>query len=155
MDDLTARAEARDQRMDDLTTRGEARDLREDSLTEAASEIVKSITKLSERAGNQLVDLAAIARRNRILIWILAGVSVLSLVLTGFIISLTNDVSDIQESTRSDVLCPLYQQFINADTPGQRERAKLAGQDMKARDEAFKVIHEGYDLLNCKESPRP
>ncbi|MFD4474715.1 hypothetical protein ACFWPU_01160 [Streptomyces sp. NPDC058471] len=150
MDDLAAQGDARDRRMDDLSDRGDARDVREDDLTKAAKDIVKSITILTESAGGQLVDLAKIAKRNRLMIWALAATLTLSLVLTGFVVHLTNKVDRVQETTRSDVLCPLYQQFINADTPLARERAKQLGQDMAAREEAYKVIHEGYGLLGCR-----
>ena len=85
------------------------------------------------------------------MIWGLAFSVLLDILLTIFIVNLTVEVDRTQELTRSQVLCPLYQQFVNADTPVQRERARQAGQDLKARDEAFAVIHKSYDALECAD----
>ncbi|WP_189952684.1 hypothetical protein [Streptomyces roseolus] len=60
------------------------------------------------------------------------------------------DIERIQDRVTGEVLCPLYQQFINADTPKAREAAKRTGQDMEVRDRAFTVIRQGYKTLDCE-----
>ena len=119
-------------------------------LTDAAERLVEGVNALNREAGGQLTSLAVTAKRNRQMIWGLVVSISLDLLLTAFVIFLADKVNDTQEVTRAEVLCPLYQQFINADTPAARERAKQAGQDLKAREEAYKVIREAYAVLNCK-----
>lgn len=127
----------------------EDRDARIAELTEAAEQIAEGVNALNRETGGQLVNLAVRARRNRMMIWGLALSLLLDFILTVFIVHLTFQVDDAQQLTRNQVLCPLYQQFVNSDTPTQRERARQAGQDLKARDEAFAVIHKSYDALRC------
>ncbi len=122
-----------------------------DDLTEAANDIVLSINELNRQTGGQLISLATRAKRNRRMIWGLAISLALDVILTLFMVNLTNKVDEAQKLTKSQVLCPLYQQFINADTPEGRERAKMAGQDLKARDEAFVVIRHSYNVLKCSD----
>lgn len=118
-------------------------------LTEAAERLVDGINELNKETGGQLISLAVTAKRNRLMIWGLAVSLLLDLILTLFIVNLTYQVDEAQDLTRSQVLCPLYQQFVNADTPAARELARKNGQDLERRDEAFRVIHHSYDILNC------
>ncbi|MFE6223058.1 hypothetical protein [Streptomyces sp. NPDC057854] len=60
------------------------------------------------------------------------------------------EIERIQDRVTGQVLCPLYQQFINADTPKAREAAKRTGQDLEVRDRAFAVIRQGYQTLDCE-----
>lgn len=129
----------------------EQRDVRIAELTIAADEIVKSINELNRETGAQLVSLSVRAKRNRLMIVGLALSLLLDLLLTAFVIGIAYKVDDAQQMTRSQVLCPLYQQFVNSDTPKQRERARQAGQDLQARDDAFKVIRKSYDALECAD----
>jgi hypothetical protein len=119
-------------------------------LTAAAEQIVESVNALNKDAGGQLISLAVTAKRNRLMIWGLAISLLLDVLLTGFVVSLTFRVNETQQVTRSQVLCPLYQQFVNADTPKARELARRNGQDLEARDKAFRVIRESYDVLDCE-----
>lgn len=120
-------------------------------LTEAAEQIVVGINALNRETGGQLVSLATTARRNRMMIWGLTLSLLVDLLLTFFIVGLTFKVEEAQQLTRSQVLCPLYQQFVNADTPAARELARKNGQNLERRDEAFRVIHRSYDVLKCKK----
>lgn len=135
-----------------MTENGE--EIRE--LTRLASELVTKIDALLGGTGDQLVGLASRAKRNRQMILMLAVSLTLDVILTAFmtfgIVRLNEVTSRVDHSlqfTQGQVLCPLYQQFINADTPAGRESALKNGQDLAKRDEAFRVIHHGYDLLNC------
>src|SRR3954469_17851482 len=89
-------------------------------LTDAAEDIVTSINQLNSETGTQLVSLAVRARRNRMMIWLLAFSLALDVFLTVFMVHLTLKVDQAQQLTHSQVLCPLYQQFINSDTPKAR-----------------------------------
>lgn len=129
-----------------------------EQLTQAAIELVAKVNELNKDAGTELVSLTNRTRWNRNMIWALTASFILDIALTitmalGFLqIQHNSDsIAKIQATTQSQVLCPLYQQFINADTPKSRELARVNGQDMKARDEAFRVIHHGYDVLGCKK----
>lgn len=118
-------------------------------LTAAAEELVDNINKLNRETGGQLVALSYRAKRNRMMIWALAASLLLDVILTLFVVNLTYKVASVQNVTKSQVLCPLYQQFVNADTPASRELARKNGQDLVKRDEAFRVIHHSYIVLGC------
>lgn len=127
----------------------EDQDQRIAELTDAAEEIVNSVNALNRETGGQLIDLAVRAKRNRAMIIALIISLALDVFLTVFMIHLTVRVDDAQKLTKTQVLCPLYQQFVNADTPQARAFAIKTGQDIKARDTAFRVIHHSYDVLGC------
>lgn len=129
-------------------------------LTVAAQDLVREINDLNEGTGKQMVRLTHTARTNRKLIWLLA-VSLAADVFLTIVIAmgilqisnLTHKVDQAQSTTQAKVLCPLYQQFINSDTPASRALAQKNGQDMETRAEAFKVIRQGYDTLKCVRNP--
>ncbi len=124
-------------------------------LTKAANSLIEEVDEMNESAGTQLVTLTLRAKRNRMMIWGLSISLFLDVVLTAFMISLTREVSSAEQLTRNQVLCPLYQQFVNSDTPQSRALAKKVGQDMKARAEAFRVIHKSYNALECEGVKKP
>lgn len=125
------------------------RDERIADLTEAARNIAVGVDALNQANGTLLTSVASGTKRNRLGIWALSIFAAGLLVLTGFVYNLTVQVEATQELQRSRVLCPLYQQFINADTPEARVRAKELGQDLKIRDEAYRVFHDSYNALHC------
>lgn len=53
--------------------------------------------------------------------------------------------NDRIEETRADVLCPLYDVFLQSDTPQRR----AAADDPEAYDAAMGVIRAGADTLHC------
>lgn len=59
---------------------------------------------------------------------------------------LTTDVT----TQRVQALCPLDQILLNANSPAGRAAAAARGDDLAARDKAFKVIQQSYDALGCK-----
>lgn len=126
-------------------------------LTAAARQLIDRLDVLATGTGDQLVGLAIRARRNRQMIGMLAVSLTLDVILTAFMVfgilqlnHVTARVDSTIKLTQSEVLCPLYQQFINSDTPAQRALAEKNGQDMKQRAEAFRVIRHSYVVLNCK-----
>ncbi len=126
------------------------------ALADSAAALVERIDGLTNGTGDQLVVLAQTAKRNRRMIIALSVSILLDIALTvlmafgmSYMNDLTKRIDETQRVTTVEVLCPLYQQFVNADTPAQRELAKKNGQDMKARDEASRVIHHSYDVLGC------
>lgn len=141
-------------RIDDLQVVADGNHDKIAELTRAAEELVLNIDKLNRQTGGQLTRLSLRARRNRAMIWGLIISLTLDVLITLFVVHLTVKVDDAQQLTRSQVLCPLYQQFVNADTPKARALAIKTGQDLKARDEAFRVIHHSYDALRCSDFVR-
>lgn len=127
-----------------------------DLLSEQAGELVSEINKLNNGTGQKLEGLSTKVRRSQTLMWIAIASFLVDVAVTlvlGFTIHTTQTNTDridkIQSATSDDVLCPLYQQFINADTPKAREFARSSGQDMKVRAQAFQVIRDGYAALHC------
>lgn len=127
-------------------------------LTLQAKALVNKIDDLVGGTGTQMIHLSKTARTNRRMIWALIFSCTLELILTvlvGYnlvrVVDNSNSIREIQTSQRRDALCPLYQQFINADTPKAREAAKANGQDLETREHAFQVIRNGYAALNCSE----
>lgn len=134
-----------------------------EALSETAQELVDEVNRLN--SGTPLESLNTRVRRNQKVLWIVVGSFIVDLAVT-LILAFTlhsnaentrridkvaNEVSGVQTRTSDLVLCPLYQQFLNSDTPKSRELARANGQDMKLRDEAFKVIRQGYEALDCPE----
>lgn len=54
--------------------------------------------------------------------------------------------TDRLEETRSEVLCPLYQVFLQSATPEARARAA----DPEVYDAAIEVIRDGARVLHCE-----
>lgn len=133
-----------------MCPQGQSRDERLAELADAAEILNDGIRELNKDTGGQLVFLSRRAKINRVMISALGFLFLLNAALTGFVINLSNQVNEGLGDTRNKILCPLYQQFLNSDTPKQRELAEKFGQDMEVRREAFRVINEGYGLLNCK-----
>jgi hypothetical protein len=138
-------------RIDDLQVTADGNHDKIAALTEAAEELVLNINALNRETGGTLVSLSLRAKRNRRIIWALAVSLFLDVTLTIFMVNLAYKVDEAQQLTRNQVLCPLYQQFVNSDTPAARERARVARQNLEARDEAFRVIRKSYDALECAD----
>lgn len=131
-------------------------DIRE--LANNARALVERIDRLTSGTGDQLVGLSVYQKRNRRMIYVLAVSFLLDIALTvlmAFGLSYLNDltlrVDSNQRVTQTEVLCPVYQQFVNSDTPKSRELAGKNGQDLAARDEAFRVIRRSYLILGCDD----
>lgn len=126
-------------------------------LANNARALVERIDRLTNGTGDQLVGLSVYQKRNRRMIYALGVSLLLDIVLTilmafglSYLNSLTTRVDHAQQLTQTEVLCPLYKQFINSDTPKSRELAGKNGQDLDARDEAFRVIRRSYLILGCE-----
>lgn len=129
---------------------------RQQELTRLARELITEINELAGDTGDQLVALSKSNRWNRRMIWAIAVSFTLDVMLTVLVAfnflalkDVTAKVDESQKITQSQVLCPLYQQLIAADTPKARELARKNGQDLAARDEAFRTIRRSYEVLNC------
>lgn len=128
-------------------------------LLAAAGELNRQLAAIREGQGDQFVNLAKSAGRARRTAWIAGIVSMVAMLIclmAGFALAgvyqNANRIQQVTERlergstiTRQNALCPLYEIFLDADTPEARAEAK----DKKAYDEAFSVIHEGYDALQC------
>lgn len=118
------------------------------------------ISTVEERVEQRELEAAALVERQKelrrmtvalIVAFVLIVTANAGIVLLGLgVREQAREVENIQEKVTGEVLCPLYQQFINSDTPRARAIAKAAGQDMKVREHAFAVIREGYKTLDCE-----
>lgn len=128
-------------------------------LTELASEIIQELESLVTDSGNQFVSLAKRAQTNRRLIVVTIASLVLDVVLSVFltlgivqikhnehqISTLTNRLDISQTVQRQKALCPLYQLFLDSESPAGR----AAAPDPIKYDHAFVVIRDGYNVLGC------
>lgn len=128
-------------------------------LAELAISIVAELEELMEDSGNQFVNLAKRAQKNRQLIVVTIASLVLDVMLSVFlalaviqigdntrnISTLTNGLSTSQTVQRQKALCPLYQLFLDSESDAGRKAAS----DPLKYDHAFVVIREGYDVLEC------
>jgi hypothetical protein len=133
-----------------------------EALTAAAQELIDRIGELDRESGTAIVDIAQRARSNRRLIWLVLAGLVLDALLTvamaigGVGIAHNNQridrvnarLNDAQTTQRAKALCPLYKLFIDSEkfTPPSQTPEQAA-----ARVDAFKIIHQGYDALDCKK----
>lgn len=132
------------------------------ALTRAANDLIEEIEALNRASGTTLVDLAQRSRRNRRLILATAVGLVLDVALTvamaiGWagiarnnhrIDQVNTRLDNAQTTQRAKALCPLYRVLLDGErfTP-----PNLSPEQTQARANAFKVIHAGFDALNCKE----
>lgn len=128
-------------------------------LTELAESLLREVQGLAEDSGEQFVSLAQRAHTNRLLIKVtIAGCALIALLtatlgigLVGVVQNaerineLTHRLDVSQTETRRKALCPLYQVFLDSKSPEARTQAP----DPEKYDQAFKVIEDGYKVLNC------
>lgn len=133
-----------------------------DSLEHAAEELSGTIRELNEsiRVGENLRDeLDSLTRRSvanrRMVIMVIAGLILdvsLTIIVALTVIGVTSNSNTINELVRlqhDSALCPMYQLFIDSDTPAGRESARQRGNDMAEREKLFNVIRASYAALNC------
>jgi hypothetical protein len=133
-----------------------------EALTRAAMELIGQVDELNRESGTTIVDLAQRTRSNRRLIWLVLAGLALDVVLTVAMAiggvgiahnsrrldTVTARLDDAQATQRAKALCPLYKLFIDSErfTPPNQ-----TPEQAKARVDAFKIIHQGYDALDCKK----
>lgn len=129
-------------------------------LVSVGRDLITRIEQLTDNQGNQLVTLSKSTRTNRRLITVVGIGFALDVILTllmgfyGIQLRSSNDRMDelthrldvSQTTTRQQVLCPLYQVFLDMQSPEGRARSA----DPEGYDRAFKVIGEGYNILDCE-----
>ena len=125
-----------------------------EALVEAATGLMDRVQILARDEGVQFTALARKAHENRVLSVIAITGLVLDVILSvalafgGYqLMHLTHRLDVSQTTTRQSALCPLYQLFIDSDTP----EARKAAPDVKNYDHAFEVIRAGYSALKCAE----
>lgn len=91
------------------------------------------------------------AKRTRVVVVAACVAVILSLGAGAVTIVNLNRVDNVATRTSDDVLCPLYDVFLASDTPATRERVRQeqGAEALKVRDQAFKVIRQGYNTLGC------
>jgi hypothetical protein len=131
------------------------------ALVRTATELLGSLDRMKQEMGDQLVVLANQGRTNRRMIWAL-GVSfvLIAAMIVAMLFALersnrnarnieklTDRIHAAQTVDRQRGLCPLYKLFIDSQSPEARERSV----DPEQYDAAFRVIHKGYNDLNCQQ----
>lgn len=118
-----------------------------------AKALANELETLGVDTGGQIVALSRTARTNRRLIWMTVGGFALDIALTVAVAvgaiqvgSLTHRLDVAQTTQRQKALCPLYQVFLDSESPAGRKAAP----DPVQYDHAFKVIRDGYEVLECK-----
>lgn len=126
-------------------------------LARVAEELGRKVEGLEEAA-------KAIAKRTgrdrRVLHWAVAGVCLdiaLSIAMVFTAVELRGEQAR-QNETRVKVLCPLYEVFLQTDTP--QRRAATPPEDLKRYDHAIAVVRQGAETLDCAflgggDSPHP
>lgn len=129
-------------------------------LSREAGLLIEKLNQLNRRAGIELYDIAKFGVSNRRRIWVSWVALALDILLTaamavgGLLLHSTAEQTQTntkrieynQTIQRQKALCPLYQLFLDSESP----QGRAAAPDKLAYDKAFKVIHEGYDALDCK-----
>jgi hypothetical protein len=125
-----------------------------EALVEAATGLMDKVHKLAQDEGIQFTTLAKKAHETRVLAVVAITGLILDVVLTfamafgGWQLKhLTNRLDVAQTTTRQKALCPLYQVFLDSESPAGRKAAP----DPVKYDHAFKVIREGYSALECSK----
>lgn len=128
-------------------------------LINMALELTEEVEDLAKDSGAQFTSLARASRKNRMMIWALAGSLVLDVLITivlgmvGFGVldntrrldEVTQQMEAANTEQRRRALCPLYGIFLDSKSPEGREAAP----DKAKYDHAFEVIDEGYTVLGC------
>jgi hypothetical protein len=132
-----------------------------EELTQKAVELLAQVERLGDGTGASLVKLTQETRRTRHIVLAMIASFVLDIMLTVFLtlgfVSLhdtdkqvnkvTDRLDNAQTVQRQKALCPLYQIFVEADTPQNR----AAAPDKSRYDKNFTIIRQGYDALKCSE----
>lgn len=117
--------------------------------------LAEALNALGKDTGGAI---AALKRRStqtrRMLRWVIA-LSVLSAVTIGVMIAtvvntrgVAEEVSDIQHRTSDEVLCPLYNLFLEASK--FPPPPNYSAEQLKTREGWFVQIGEGHTVLGCK-----
>lgn len=130
-------------------------------LAELAAALVTEVEELSADSGHQFVSLARRAQVNRRLIFFVITGGLLNIAITVVLAftligqvnntqridALTRRLDTAQTTQRQKALCPLYGVFLDSKSAAGR----AAAPDPKKYDHAFKVIEDGYKVLECSQ----
>lgn len=89
----------------------------------------------------------AVERINRNLtrtVWVLACTVVAIVVLASFAVINAERIGDLQQRTSSEVLCPVFQIYLDAYHPDAVPADRLA-----EYERAYRVMRHSYDVLGC------
>jgi hypothetical protein len=126
------------------------------NLKQVADEIKSLVQGLRDDMAKAAVmrdELASLTRSGKVTRLIVVAVSIIIVFMLalGTVQAVTlSRLDDVVRVQHDSALCPLYQIFINADTPAARDAAAKRGDDMAQRDRAFDTIRQSYTALNCQ-----
>lgn len=119
--------------------------------------LVEAIEELGRDTGTTISVLRTRAYRNRAMLWglaILAALQIAAITALAFLAVETrhqnNEIQTIQTRTSDKVLCPLYGAFLAAANNPVPDELKNDPAQLREREEAFRVIEDGYKELECK-----
>ncbi len=125
---------------------------------------VQTLVGHMEAVSNSIKVLERYGKVNRSITLLVLSGFVLFIIMVGGLSYIVNNqlnttnrlVAIEQEQTieKTKALCPLYQLFINNDTPKTRENQRNAaisnGLDPASIDKSWSTLHESYVALNCQ-----
>jgi len=113
------------------------------ALRASVTEVAEVVKRLASRS--TVAELAAkTATRTRRFVYVLAAMSVLGALMTGYLIWNNHRVDVLQRRTSNEVLCPLYELMLRSYHPETQPPERLA-----AYEESFTVIRRSYAALRC------
>lgn len=128
---------------------------KEERLSSAASELTKVVDDLRksiEEANYVKRDLDLLSMKsksNSRIITAVASLAVVNLLIVAAVAVFGIRLAEVVSVQHDSALCPLYELFINSDTPEARERARQRGDNLEDRAKAFEIIRDSYRALNC------
>lgn len=124
---------------DDLAA--EARALRQNILT-----LSEKVVEVSEQLEETNKRVYRTVQRMKYVVFGLVLISILSVFLTGIAIFNAVRINKIQNTTSSEILCPLHKLFLDSYRPESQPS------DRKQQyEEAFVVLRKSYATLGCEK----
>lgn len=120
---------------------------RADVDSQAVHNLAQQVRAFSDVAASVAARTTAMERLNRRLartVWALAVVIVALVVLGSTAISNARRIGDLQERTSSEVLCPVFQIYLDAYRPEAVPPERLAHYE-----HVYRVMLHSYEVLQC------
>jgi hypothetical protein len=85
-----------------------------------------------------------INRRTTRIVWVLACAVVAIVALASVALTSAGRIGELQQRTSSEVLCPVFQTYLDSYRPGAVPPDQLA-----EYERAYRVMRHSYDVLGC------
>ena len=118
---------------------------------ETIERLTDQVHKLSDVATGVAERTTAVERINRRLtatVWVLVCAVAAIVVLASAAVGNADRIGDLQQRTSSEVLCPVFQIYLDTYRPQAVPPERLADYER-----AFRVMRHSYDVLGCTAPP--